>query len=189
MHAGTRTFVAFSALIATACFTGEAYVGTGTVDGGSADGTAASGGGGGLPSGSPEGGASDTQPPSQAQIEAQTIDRWNAIADHVVGDTYNFHWAPDRFPHPTFAAMGQAEGYREFAAILEQFLAQNFDFLAEYQQFLTPYYYRTTSSSDSDLEVTWDELATDFSTDSYGDVPASIKADLAGDAVRMKPYE
>jgi hypothetical protein len=140
--------------------------------------------------GSSEGGTGAVAPsPDQGEIEAQTIERWNAIADHRDGDVYHFHWTHDMFPHPTFAAMGEAEGYREFAVVLDQFLAANFDFLAEYRQFLTPYYYVTASPSDVDLEVTWDELATDFSTMSYGDIPDAVQERLAGYAANMKAYE
>lgn len=90
------------------------------------------------------------------------------------------------FPAPTFAATGKAEGYREFGLILDDFLTRNFDFLAEYRQFLTPYAYQVAPSP---LVVTWDELATDFSTMSYGDIPAEVQARLAADAKKMKAYE
>lgn len=139
--------------------------------------------------GAAEGGAGTGPSVDQAAVEAETIDRWNAIADNRTGDTYHFHWTHDMFPHPTFAAMGEAEGYREFAFVLDDFLTANFDFLAERRQFLTPYYYVTASPSDVDLEATWDELATDFSTLSYGDTPEAVKGELAGYATAMKRYE
>jgi hypothetical protein len=140
--------------------------------------------------GSSEGGAGGVAPaPDQDELEAETIERWNAIADQRDADVYNFHWTHDMFPHPTFAAMGEAEGYREFAFVLDDFLGTNFDFLAKERQFLTPYYYVTFSPSDVDLEVTWDELATDFSTMSYGDIPDAVQARLAEYAERMKAFE
>jgi hypothetical protein len=150
--------------------------------------------GGSSDGGSPEGGTGGIAPspapsPNQSAIEAQTIARWNAIADHRTGDMYNFHWTKDMFPHPTFAAMGEAKGYQEFASVLETFLGQNFDFLAQERQFLTPYYYVTASTADVDLEVTWDELATDFSTLNYGDIPAAVQQSLGVLAAAMKNYE
>lgn len=85
--------------------------------------------------------------------------------------------------------MGNAQGYQEFAFILDDFLTQNFDFLAEHRQFQAPYYYVTQSPSDEDLKVTWDELATDFSIMTYGDIPAAVQARLAADATNMKRSE
>lgn len=146
--------------------------------------------GGEANGGSSEGGTGGTvPPPDQGEVEAETIERWNAIADHRDADVYNFHWTHDMFPHPTFAAMGEAEGYQEFAFVLDAFLGTHFDFLAAHRQFLTPYYYVTASPADVDLEVTWDELATDFSTLTYGDIPEEVQADLAGYARDMKAFE
>jgi hypothetical protein len=146
--------------------------------------------GGDAAGGSPEAGSGGTgASPDQAAIEAETIARWNAIADQHDGDLYHFHWERDMFPHPTFAAMGNAEGYQEFAFVLDEFLGVNFDFLAERRQFLTPYYYVTASPADTDLEVTWDELATDFSTMSYGDIPHDVQQQLATYAHDMKAFE
>jgi hypothetical protein len=143
---------------------------------------------GGEPNGgASEGGAGGTVASvDQGKLVTETIDRWNAIADNRQGDTYHFHWTYDYFPHPTFAAMGNAEGYQEFGIILDDFLTQNFDFLAEYRQFLTPYDYQVAPSP---LVVTWDELASDFSTMSYGDIPADVQERLAADAKKMKAYE
>ncbi len=151
------------------------------------DGGSPSNAGGEPNGGASEGGAGGTLPSvDQGEVVTHTIERWNAIADNREGDTYQFHWTYNYFPHPTFLAMGNAEGYREFALILDDFLTQNFDFLAEYRQFLTPYDYQILPSP---LVVTWDELASDFSTSSYGDPPAEVQARLAADAKKMKAYE
>jgi len=93
------------------------------------------------------------------------------------------------FPHPTFAAMGEALGYREFAVVLDIFLAANFDFLAQNRQFLTPYYYVTASPIDDDLVGTWDSLSSDFATMSYGDIPEDVQNSLADLHSRMQAYE
>jgi hypothetical protein len=156
-----------------------------TADAGMSAGVGGEGGGGAPPSGT--GGV--TSSPTQTELEAQTIERWNAIADDRAGDVFSFHWRHDMFPHPTFAAMGEANGYREFAVVLNEFLGVNFDFLAEHRQFLTPYYYVTAATSDVDLEETWDSLAADFSTMSYGDIPADVQTSLAAHRAAMKAYE
>jgi hypothetical protein len=170
----------------------------GTEDMGGAPGTggmASSSGGMALVAegGSPgEGGSGGTSPsPSQAQIEEQTILRWNAVADHRPPNEYEFHWEKDFFPHPTFKG-GYPEGYLEFALVLDVFLTEHFDFLAEYHQFLTPYYYVTESPVDEDLVGTWDSLTTDFSSDNYADfadIPADVQGRLAEFAADMKQYE
>jgi hypothetical protein len=145
---------------------------------------------GGAPS---EGGAGGAEPsPTQEELEEQTIARWNEVADDRPTDTYGFHWVEDRFPHPTFTAMGTAEGYGEFAIVLDEFLDRNFDFLAEHRQFLTRYYYVTVATSDVDLMVTFDQLATDFSTGfgaEYGDHPDDVELSLADHATNMKQFE
>jgi len=149
-----------------------------------------SGSGGEAGDGATEGGAGGAAPsPDQEEIEAQTIERWNAIADHREGDDFTFHWTHDSFPHPTFAAMGAADGYYEFAIVLDAFLAVNFDFLAERHQFLTPYYARTQSPSDIDLAVTWHSLTTDFSTSTYGAAPPDVRERLADYHLAMQAYE
>jgi hypothetical protein len=88
--------------------------------------------------------------------------------------------------------MGAAEGYGEFAIVLDEFLDLNFDFLAQHRQFLTPYYYVTVATSDVDLMVTFDQLAADFSTGfgaEYGDPPDDVKLSLADHAASMKQFE
>jgi len=136
-----------------------------------------------------EGGSGGTDPPTdQSDIEEETIARWNMVADNRPGDTCSFHWVADQFPHPTFKAMGTAEGYGEFAVVLDDFLDENFAFLARYKQFKTPYYSRTLATSDVDLMVTFDQLANDFSTSDYGTTPADVKLSLAEHAANMKKY-
>jgi len=127
--------------------------------------------------------------PTQAELEALTIERWNLIADDRPEDEYRFHWEHDRFPHPTFAAYGEAQGYHEFGILLDEFLGTNFDFLALHQQFLTPYYYVTIATSDEDLEETWDSLAGDFSTLSYGAIPSDVQVRLSEYRTAMRAYE
>jgi hypothetical protein len=123
-------------------------------------------------------------------IEEQTVMRWNAVADHRPASEYEFHWEKDYFPHPTVKG-GYPEGYHEFALVLDLFLAEHFEFLAQYHQFLTPYYYVTQSTADEDLMVTWDQLATDFSTVwvDFADLPADVQTRLAQYAEDMKQYE
>lgn len=142
---------------------------------------------GGRSGGAGHGGSAST--PTQAELEAQSIERWNQIADYRSGDTYRFHWTLNAFPHPTFAAMGEADGYREFAGVLDDFLGLNFDFLATNHQFLVPHVYGTASSSDEDLVVTWDGLADDFSTMSYGDIADDVQSRLAQYRLDMQAYE
>jgi hypothetical protein len=169
----------------------------GTEDVGGAPGSGGEPESGGSPSGaggeagerSPGGAGGTGSSSSQAELEAETIERWNAIADDRPGDMYSFHWNRDMFPHPTFAAMGEALGYREFAIVLDAFLEANFDFLAEHHQFLTPYYYVTLSPSDDDLVGTWDSLSSDFATMSYGNIPPGVQGSLAEHHANMQPYE
>jgi len=148
-----------------------------------------SGGGGEGGEPSPGGAGGTVSSPTQAELVAETIERWNTIADERTGDMYSFHWTEDMFPHPTFAAMGAALGYREFAVVLDVFLEANFDFLAQHRQFLTPYYYVTLSPSDTDLMETWDSLSSDFATMSYGDIPADVQGSLAEHHANMLAFE
>ena len=73
--------------------------------------------------------------------------------------------------------------------MLDEFFAANFDFLAEHHQFLTPYYARTVATSDEDLMVTWDSLADDFSTMTYGAISDDVQARLAQYRADMQAYE
>lgn len=121
-------------------------------------------------------------------LEAETIQRWNLVADARPDDMYHFHWVKNQFPHPTFAAFGEAEGYREFSVVLDDFFSadDDFQFLDEHHLFQSRYYYVTEATSDQDLVVTWQGLADDFSTGVDRDTtPPDVQMSLSDFAQQM----
>lgn len=143
------------------------------------------GGAGGFEPGSESGGApavggaGGDDEPTAAELGLEMRARWNPIAASRPPNAYEFGWT-DFFPHPTFK-MGTPEGYHEFAFVLVGFFeaGDNFDFLVTHE--LT----RTPLDCGIGMFVTFDELAEDFSTMTYGDIPADVQSRLKSFSARM----
>jgi hypothetical protein len=78
--------------------------------------------------------------PVSAEVQVDLMARWNAVAQGVTVESWNFMW--DRFadfPHPTFKG-GSAEAYTAFAGILVAFYERDdtFGYLASNKLFDMP---------------------------------------------------
>jgi hypothetical protein len=73
----------------------------------------------------------------RAEVQAELLKRWNAVADAPGGGAFNFKWADyGNFPHPTFRG-GSGEAYGAFAKVLVAVLktGDNFEFMAKNELF------------------------------------------------------
>lgn len=78
----------------------------------------------------------DSSVVSSSELRRELMDRWNETVDASAPSLYDFHWERfEQFPHPTYAAGGELDGYRDFARILLDFLDDNFDYLAGHHLF------------------------------------------------------
>jgi hypothetical protein len=120
-----------------------------------------------------------TDSPTEAEFAVELRARWNPVAQSRPPNAYEFSWN-QFFPHPTFK-LGTPEGYQEFAFVLVGFFeaADNFDFLVAHR--LT----RTPLDCSIGMFVTFDELAEQFSTMTYGDIPADVQSRLKSFSDRM----
>jgi hypothetical protein len=131
----------------------------------------------GAPANGGTGGTTDS--PTEAEFGVELRARWNPIAQSRPLNVYEFSWN-QFFPHPTFK-MGTAEGYHEFAFVLLGFFeaGDNFDLLVAHR--LT----RTPLDCSLGMFVTFDELAEQFSTMTFGNIPPDVQSRLKSFSERM----
>jgi hypothetical protein len=117
--------------------------------------------------------------PTEAEFGVELRARWNPVAQSRPPNAYEFSWH-QFFPHPTFK-MGTPEGYHEFAFVLVGFFeaGDNFDFLVAHRLTQMPL------DCSLGMFVTFDELAEQFSTLNFGDIPPDVQSRLKSFSDRM----
>jgi hypothetical protein len=129
--------------------------------------------------------------PVSAEVQVDLMARWNAVAQGVTVESWNFMW--DRFadfPHPTFKG-GSAEAYQAFAKVLLAFFGDgdNFDFLARNRLFKLHLIY-VFPSGQTGLDTNFEDLAVFLSnSDGFPNLPAETRGALVAYVDRIKAVE
>src|SRR5215213_8846147 len=94
-----------------------------------------------------------------AELQEGLMSRWNAAAQGVTVEMWDFQWTPfDKFPHPTFKG-GSEEAYERFAEILLRLYEQkdNFDFLQNNRLFRVQLHYVLLNGQEG-IQTTFEEI-------------------------------
>jgi hypothetical protein len=108
------------------------------------------------------GGSQGQVPP---ELQSAMMLRWNAVAQGVTVEQFNFRWDTfDQFPHPTFKG-GSMAAYQRFADLLVAFYEKDddFDFLAKNKLFGAPLRY-VFPSGQVGVDTNFAQLTADLST-------------------------